>query len=405
MQDKASKDFKKAKVRRFWPGTLLIIAGIIFSWNVAIAAEKQPCKVGLVMELTGHLAAGGAECRDGVIIEVDAINAAGGVNGHPIELSIEDTGGEATKAVTATNKLIRHGKVVAVLGPLFNTLEGPVRAVCERERVPNLILSTPTPDDRIKKYKWSFTLAQNEILVAQAQLEILKDKGYKKVLAIGDTQASWQEQIRILKVDAAKEGIEVVAMSETFDPQQDIDLSAQVLKVKNLAAKERAEALILMTNIFSGIPFLKNMKQLGLNLQVIGTHAFGVGAGLKIAGDEVNGVLFPAGKVLAPEGLDNSDPQKAVILDFKKRFQAKFGYEVGQFGAHSYDAVHLFANAAKIGGLDKAKIRDAIERTSNFVGVTGTFTYGPDNNEGLTKASLAIYQIQSKKFVMVKSIK
>jgi branched-chain amino acid transport system substrate-binding protein len=193
-------------------------------------------------------------------------------------------------------------------------------------------------------------------------------------------------------------------MSETFDPAQDFDLSAQVLKVKNLAVKENPQALVLMTNIFSAIPFLKSMQQLGLKLQVVGTHAFGIEAALGMADEEVNGVLFPAGKVLDPEGLPDSDPQKGVILDYRKRFKAKYGYDVGQFGAHSYDAVHLFVNAANKAGLDRAKIREALEKTSNFVGATGVYNYGPGNHEGLTEKSLAIYEIKGKKFVMVKPV-
>ena len=379
--------------------------GISLLFGTSWAAEKQPYKVGLIMELTGGMAAGGAECRDGVVIEIERINASGGINGHPVELATGDTGSEATKAVTATTKLTRQDKVLALFGPLYNTLEGPVRAVAEREKTPNLILSTPTPEDRTKNYKWSFTLAQNEIIVAEAQLEILKDRGYKKALAIGDTQSSWQEQIRVLKTKAAAVGIQIIPMSETFDPAQDLDLSAQVMKVKDLAAKEKPQALVLMTNIFSGTPFLKHMKQLGFSLPVIGTHAFGVSAGLAMAGDEVNGVLFPAGKVFAAESLPDSDPQKPVIIDFRKRFKAKFNYEVGQFGAHSYDAVELFARAAKVAGPDKAKIRDAIEKTSKYVGITGVFTFGPKDHEGLTKQSLAIYEIKDKKFVLVKTIK
>ncbi len=395
---------EKRMLRQPWLMAVLAVAGLSLLCGTVWAGGKQPIKVGFVMELTGPLAAGGAECRDGIMIEVERINAAGGINGRPIKVIVEDTAMQATKAVTAVNKLTRQDKVVTVWGPLYNTLEGPVRAVCEREKTPNIILSTPTPDDRVKNYRWSFTLAQNEMLVAAAQLEILKLKGVKKAIAIGDTQASWQEQIRILKEDAAAEGIEIVAMAETFDPAQDFDLSAQVLKVKNLAAKENPQALVLMTNIFSAIPFLKNMQQLGLKLLVIGTHAFGIEAALGMAGDEVNGVLFPAGKVLAPDGLPDRDPQKAVILEYRRRFKTKFGYDVGQFGAHSYDAVHLFFNAANEAGLDKAKIREAIENTTDFVGITGVYNYGPANHEGLTEKSLAIYEIKDRKFVMVKTI-
>jgi hypothetical protein len=85
-----------------WIRTILIsLFGIGLLFGTSWTAEKQTYKVGLVVELTGMMAAGGGECRDGVVIEVERINAAGGINRHPIELVIEDTASEATKAVTA----------------------------------------------------------------------------------------------------------------------------------------------------------------------------------------------------------------------------------------------------------------------------------------------------------------
>jgi branched-chain amino acid transport system substrate-binding protein len=385
---------------------LSVFLGIGILAGTCSAADNQPYKVGLVMELTGGMAAGGKECRDGVVLEVEHFNAAGGINGRRLELVSGDTGSDATKAVTAATKLTRQDKVLVLFGPLYNTLEGPVRAIAERDKTPNLILSTPTPDDRTRHYKWSWTLAQNEIVVAEAQLDILKLKGWKKAIAIGDTQASWQEQIRILKAKAAADGIKIIAMSETFDPAQDFELSAQVTKVKDLAAKEKPDALVLMTNIFSAIPFGKSMKQLGLSLPVIGTHAFGVLPGLAMAGDEVNGWLFPAGKVLAAEALPDNDPQKPVITEYRKRFREKFNYDVGQFGAHSYDAVHLWVNAVNAAGTtDKAKVRDAMDKTTNYVGITGIYNFTPKDHEGLKKNSLAIYEIKDKKFVFLKTVK
>jgi branched-chain amino acid transport system substrate-binding protein len=389
----------------FLVGSVAFLLFLGLSFGDIRAADKQPYKVGLVVELSGGAAPGGAEVRDGVLLEVERINASGGINGHPIELVIGDNGSEATKGVTAATKLTKQDKVLALVGPMAGWVEGPVRAVAEREKTPNLILAPPTPDDRKKGYKWSWTLAQNEYVVADAQIDIMKDKGYRKVVAIGDTEARCQEHMRILKGKAAPLGIEIIIMTETFDPSMDFDMTAQVTKVKDLAAKENPQALLLMTGIFQGIPFMKNMKQLGLSLPVIGAHNWGIPAALGMAGDELEGVVFPAGKVLGAESLPDSDPQKAILLDYKNRFRAKFKYDVGQFGAHSYDGVQLFVRATKAAGADKTKIREEMDKIRSYVGATGVYSFGPKDHEGLTKQSLAIYEIKGKKFVYVKSVK
>lgn len=366
------------------------------------AAETY--KIGMLTELTGPLAVGGVETRDAAQLVVDSLNAAGGINGHQLQLIVEDDGSEPTKAATALTKLIRQDNVIAVLGPLFQTLEGSVRAITEREQVPQLLNNPTSPDVRAKGYKWSFNIPQSEIVVAGAILDILKDKGYTKVVAISDTEPLWQALMAQLKADAAAQGITVVTMSDTFQVQ-DIDMTPQVTKLKELAAKEKPQALVLVTNGMTAVAFLKNMKQLGVDLPVIGTHAFGIPPILMMSGNEVNGVVFPSGKVLAPEALDDADPQKAVLLAFKKAYQAKYNKEADMFASNGYDGMGILADALKVAGADKSKLRDAIEKTANYAGATGVFTYSATDHEGLTKRSLAVYEIKDKKFVFVKAIK
>jgi branched-chain amino acid transport system substrate-binding protein len=50
----------------------------------------------------------------------------------------------------------------------------------------------------------------------------------------------------------------------------------------------------------------------------------------------------------------------------------------------------------------RTQLRDAIEKTRNFVGVTGIYNYGPTDHLGLTKKSLAFIKIQNNRFVRIK---
>jgi branched-chain amino acid transport system substrate-binding protein len=75
-----------------------------------------------------------------------------------------------------------------------------------------------------------------------------------------------------------------------------------------------------------------------------------------------------------------------------------------QLSGHSYDAIWILYHAFKRAGENptRAQLRDAIERTKNFVGVTGIYNYTPDDHEGLTKKALAFIKIQDNKFTRIK---
>lgn len=116
---------------------------------------------------------------------------------------------------------------------------------------------------------------------------------------------------------------------------------------------------------------------------------------LKMAGDELNGVIVHGAKMMADTALPDSDPQKAVIVDFNQRYLAKTGRPVGNEAASSFDSIHVLANALKVSGPDSVKLRDAIENTKNFVGLTGTFSFSPDDHELMDKNCYALYEIKN----------
>jgi branched-chain amino acid transport system substrate-binding protein len=112
--------------------------------------------------------------------------------------------------------------------------------------------------------------------------------------------------------------------------------------------------------------------------------------------EAVEGVEFVSGKAVVTDQLDDSDPQTAVIVDFDKRMKA--------LSAHSYDAIWILFHAFKRAGENptRAQLRDAIEQTKGFVGVTGIYNYSPTDHQGLTKKSFAFVRIENNRFVRIK---
>lgn len=373
---------------------------------VTVAQTKPgtnaPYKIGVSATLSGALAGPATDFRDGIVVEVERINAAGGINGHPIELVIEDDGADPTRAATTLTKLIRQDQVLAILGPWGSFLEATTRPVAEREQIP-LIIGSPTfAEIRAQKLKWSFNLSPNEIIGAGAMLEIVKDQGYKKVVVIAESTQLMQTMQETFATDATAAGIQVVVLSDTM-ALKDVDVTPQVTKLKDLIAKEKPQAIVA---IISGTvaPFLKAVRQLGIDLPIVTDHALGSPLIIQLAGEDANGLRMPGSKSVVPDQLPDSDPQKAVILDFIKRFQAKYN-KPPTSGLVGADAVNIVGNALKVSGADRTKLRDAIENTKAYVGNNGVFTYAPGDHEGLTKQAMAIYEVKDKKFLLVRTIK
>jgi branched-chain amino acid transport system substrate-binding protein len=101
--------------------------------------------------------------------------------------------------------------------------------------------------------------------------------------------------------------------------------------------------------------------------------------------------VLPAGKLLVVNELPDTDPQKAVLREYADAYKAKYGKDADTFGGHAWDAIQTVANALKTAGLDKAKLRDAIETTKDFAGTAGTFTFSPTDHNGLTEDDLVGY--------------
>src|SRR5512133_2759390 len=91
--------------------TLLVLA------LAAPALPAEPIKIGAIFSVTGPASFLGEPERNTVKMLEAQINKAGGVLGRPLEVIVYDDETDATKAVTAFDRLVKKDQVVAVVGP------------------------------------------------------------------------------------------------------------------------------------------------------------------------------------------------------------------------------------------------------------------------------------------------
>jgi branched-chain amino acid transport system substrate-binding protein len=298
--------------------------------------------------------------KQAMTMEVDKINAMGGVDGHPLELIIEDNGFDQGRAAAIMTKFARDKDIVAVVGPFEDPLQATTRAIAEREGVTNIIICPSTPMVRSLKQKWSFNIAQSDIIVSQKLVDLCQARGYKTVLVF---PGNWPLALSLadyFKKFGKEKGIKVIVSSETHAPS-DIDMTPQLIKLKPIIEKEKVDCCYACTGGPPGPIICKNMRALGMKTPIIGTHAFGFGFIIALGGAAMEGVEFAAGKPVVPDQLDKSDPIRPIIVDFDKRMQARYGKGIDQIAGHGHDATWLVYDALNRcqGKVTRATFRDA----------------------------------------------
>ncbi|MCK5552706.1 MAG: ABC transporter substrate-binding protein [Deltaproteobacteria bacterium] len=367
------------------------------------SAEKSPYKIGVNLELTGPWAEMAKTVKKTMVMEVERINAAGGVDGHPLELVIEDNGFDLGRVAANITKFANNKDIILVVGPFEDNLQATSRAIAEREEITNIIISPSNPMLRALKQRWSFNMAHNDIIVSQKLVDLCLARGHKKVLVFHASHPLAQSLAQYFKRFGEEKGIKVIISKETHKPT-DIDMTPQLIKLKPIIESEKVDALYASTGGPPGPIICKNMRTLGIKIPIIGTHAFGFNFIIALGGEAMEGVEFGAGKPVVPYQLDENDPVRPILIDFDKRMRARYGVGVDQIAGHGRDTIWLIYDALKRcqGKVTRAKFRDALENTRGFKGTHGIYNYSPTDHDGLAKRDMVFIRIQGQRFMRIK---
>ncbi len=370
---------KRGKVRKIQILAVLLLATTL-TWSGCAKKEepKATYKIGGIFAITGPASFLGEPERNSMELLAEQINAQGGVNGHPIELVIYDTEGDATKAVLNTNKLIEKDNVLAIVGPSRSGTTLAVVPIVERAQVP-LISCAASVKITTPVKSWVFKTPQTDVMAVAKIYEYMKGQGVQKIaiLTVGNAfGASGRQQ---LLQQASDYGYEIVA-DERFGPK-DTDMTPQLTKIRTL----KPEAIICWGTNPGPAVIAKNMRQLAIKIPLYQSHGVASKKFIQLAGEAANGIILPTGKILVADVLPDTDPQKPTLLKYIADYEAKYKIAVSGFGGYAWDGLQILAQALEKAGADRAKIRDQIENITDHVGISGIFRFSSHDHNGLNK--------------------
>ena len=357
---------------------------------VTASAAQAEIKIGAVLSVTGPASFLGDPEKKTLEMYVADINAKGGVNGEKINLIVYDDAGNPNQARTFGTRLIEQDKVDALLAGSTTATTMAIIPLAEEAKIPFInfagAVQAVTP---AKPY--IFKTPHTDLMACEKIFEDLKKRGLTKIAMISGKDAfgaSMQQQCMTVN---KKYGIDVIHQ-ETYGPG-DTDMTPQLTNIKGTAGIQA----VVNPGFGQGPAIVtRNYKQLDIKVPLYESHGVGSKQYIDLAGAAADGVRLPAAALLVAEKLPASDPQKKVVVDYKTTYEKNTGQPVSTFGGHAYDGLMILVDAMKRAkSADKAKVRDAIEATKNFMGTGGVVNMSATDHLGLDLTAFRMLEIKN----------
>jgi branched-chain amino acid transport system substrate-binding protein len=381
---------------------ILIVALALCVSVVAKAADAPPkgdplrgaIKVGAIFAVTGGAAnLGGPEAKTAEMF-VEKINKEGGVNGQKIELIVKDSGSKPENAISLAKQLIEEDKVLAIIGPSTSGETMAIKNICQESKT--ILLSCAAAEDIVNPVaSYVFKTPQKDSDAVRRIFQVMKAKGITKIGVITSNDGFGMAGSKQLANLANLAGI-TIAISEAYD-KQETDLTGVLTKVKG----QDVNAVVNWSIVPAQSLVAKNMKQIGLDVPLFQSHGFGNIKYVQAGGEAANGTIFPCGRLLIAEQLADNNPQKKLLVEYKKDYESRYKEDASTFGGHAYDAVLILVEGIKKAkSTDKEKVREAIENIKGLVGTAGVFHFTSLDHNGLGMDAFEMLTVKDGKFVI-----
>lgn len=372
-----------------------VLTALLLAATITVARAADTIKIGGLLETSGPLASLGQPGLEGAMLALEQINAKGGIAGKKLELDNINTEGDNTKSVTAVKRLLGEGDVVALVGPMnsgssyaiIDTVQGASMPMISNGGSRGIVL--PPKDKR-----WIFLSPLTDVLVQSVMMADMQKRAIKKIALLNaDSPFGTSGRDQLVK-NADSFGLAILAQESYAN--SDKDMTPQLTKIRSA----EPDAVVIWATGPGQAIAVKNYRQLGLTAPLYMSHAANDFNFLRLAGGAADGVLIPSSKIYVIDSLKDSDPQRAALKTFVKEYEAKYGKPPATFAGNGYDAVNMIATAIGKAGADRAKIRDAIEGLTDYVGVTAVYSYGPENHFGAKADSVVLLTVKEGKFAL-----
>ena len=373
-----------------------VILGLLATTNDAGAQVK----IGVIVSATGPAAFVGIPQKNTVAMLPTRIGDL------DVEYLVYDDASDPAQSVQLTKKLISEQHIDALIGPSGSPNGVAVASFMSEAQTPmlapigNSMLVLPMDE----KKRWVFKTHPNDDIISEGIVASMVKRGIKTVGFIGYNDPYGESWYKTFAPMAQQAGIQIVA-NERYS-RLDTSVTGQVLKL--IAAKPNA---ILIAGVAAGgVPPHAQLVDAGYKGLIWHTHGSASGAFIQIGGRKVEGALLVGPLLLVVDDVADGVPTKKAALEYATGYERRFGARPPIFGAGTYDAGRLLANAvpeavkrARPGTLEfRSALRDALESTKNLAAAQGVINMTPQDHSGFDHSGRVLLTVRDGKFVLLK---
>jgi len=360
-----------------------IAAAAALMSGVAMAKEV---KVGVVLPLTGPIAAFGQTSKGGLDIAYAQNNKL--KNGDTVKLIILDDRGDKVEAATAVKRLLDKDGVSVILGEVASSNSMAMAPVAEKAKTPMITHASTNP--RVTKGKKYVTRAcfidpfQGAVMAKYAL-----DNGMKNAVVVTDAKQDYSVGLSKAFKKAYEAAGGKIAKTVLIN-SGDKDFNAQVATIK--AANP---AIIAFTGYYPEAALMvKQARAMGVKAPFIGADGVGFPELVKIGGKDAEGFMYTDH---FNEAAASSPEAKAYVDAFHKKYN-KPADSMGALAADGYGMILAAMNACIDAGKasdDKECINTNLRGTKGYKGITGVINI---NENGDAVKSAVVNAVKDGKF-------
>ncbi len=362
-------------------------AGDTSAEGEATETESDVVKIGVFEPMTGANAAGGA-------LEIEGLKLANKlypeVLGKKVELVIVDNKSDKVEAANAARRLVDKEKVSIVLGSWgsgFSIAAGPVYKDAQVAAIGTSCTNPLVTLGNDFYFRVCFIDSFQGVVMARYANDVV---GAKKVAIIQEISNDYSVALAQFFTEEMKKltGDEDVIVSVSNYNTGDQDFTAQLTNIKN----SDAEAIFAPGNFIESALIMKQAKELGMDLPMLGADTWETPEVIEIAKEAAEGAVFST-------FFDSEVPLTEETTTFLEAYRAEYGADVepAAVTALAYDAYLVALDAMERANTttDTVAIRDAVAETSMFPGAAGIISL--DENGDAVKSAI-IKVIEDGKF-------
>ncbi|HEU5103768.1 MAG TPA: ABC transporter substrate-binding protein [Roseiflexaceae bacterium] len=322
------------------------------------AASGEPIPIGIAVAQTSNVALFGQEQVAGAQVAEQYYNEKGGINGRPIKLIFQDTGGDEAGTINAFNTLINNDKVAGIVGPTLSQQAFAADPIADKAGVPVIAPSnTAAGIPQIGDYIARISAPVSAVAPNAVQAALNVNPNIKKVVVLFAQNDAFSKSETVVFQRTVTETFKLdLAGVQTFQTT-DTDFTTQATFVLNA----NPDLVIISGLAADSGNLVKQLRDLGYQGVIVGGNGLNTPNLFPVCKAACDGILVAQAYSYQAE----SDINKA----FRDAFKAKQNKEPGQFSGQAFTAVQVFVEAlaaldkqSPIGSMDLAQLRTALNK-------------------------------------------